>query len=164
MQSFRTEKLRITGLLAASAVGWKLPPAIFIKGNHAVPIVAAGGVRRIYGEKAWINQDAFIKWIDFEFPFAQRDTLLLVFDSARPHISWKVKDHLHARGILFAVISGGLTSLLQPCDVSWFKTMKSILKDSIDTWKANPYHTLTRGGIPRPPTLDDMSAWLTDAW
>src|SRR5262249_51185885 len=71
---------------------------------------------------------------------------------------------LHKRGILFAVIPGGLTSLLQPCDVAWFKTLKHHIAISIDEWKARPNHELTRGGNPRPPTNDDMSAWLANAW
>jgi hypothetical protein len=121
-------------------------------------------VRRLSGQKSWMTQDLFIKWINFEFPFIQRDTVLLVFDSARAHISAKVKAHLHARGILFAVIPGGLTPLLQPCDVAWFKPLKSHIKESIDAWIAGPNHEYTRAGNPRPPTTENMSNWLWTAW
>jgi len=106
----------------------------------------------------------FIRWIDFEFAFVQRNTVLLVFDSARAHIAARVKTHLHNRGILFVVIPGGLTPHLQPCDVSWFKPLKERIKESIDRWKASPNHEQTRFGNPRPPTTEDMMIWLSAAW
>jgi hypothetical protein len=90
------------------------------------------------------------------FPFVARNTTLLVFDSACPHIAKKVKAYLHSRGILFVVIPGGLTGLLQPCDVSWFKTLKSHMAEKIDHWKANANHELTSQGNRKPPTIDDM--------
>ena len=122
------------------------------------------GVNWLYSQKSWVNQDVFIQWIQYEFPFVRRNEILLVFDSARSHISTKVKDFLKARGILFAVIPGGLTSLLQPCDVFWFKSLKAVIAEQIDTWKASSEHAMTRCGNPRPPTNEDMSHWLSTAW
>jgi hypothetical protein len=122
------------------------------------------GVRWMTAEKSWMNQDLFIKWIDYEFPFVAPDSILLVFDSAHSHISTKVKSHLHTRRILFAVIPGGLTSWLQPCDVSWFKPLKVAIAESIDGWKANGPHSVTSHGNVRPPTTEQISSWLCDAW
>jgi hypothetical protein len=65
---------------------------------------------------------------------------------------------------LFAVISGGLTGLLQPCDVVWFKQLKSSIAEKIDQWKARPVHDITRNGNVRAPGIEDMSTWLSDAW
>jgi hypothetical protein len=135
-----------------------------LKGDESEPIKTVSGVRQICSQKAWMTQNLFIKWIDFEFAFVARDKTLLVFDAARSHISNKVKAHLHERGILFAVIPGGLTGLLQPCDVVWFKPLRQSMKQAIDSWKARPNHELTRGGNARPPTINDMSVWLADAW
>lgn len=111
-----------------------------------------------------MTQRLFIKWVDFEFPFVRPNKILLVFDSARSHLAETVKEHLHRRGILFAVIPGGLTSLLQPCDVVWFKPLKTHLERSIDEWKSGGGHSLTRSGRPRPPTIDDMANWLASGW
>jgi len=164
IKSFRAEKIRLTGLLAASATGVKLPPTLFIKGDETQPIQNVGGVHWFPAKKSWMNQNIFIRWIQFHFSFVGRNSILLVFDSARSHFSAKVKDFLHAREILFAVIPGGLTGLLQPCDVVWFKQLKDHIAEKIDSWKANPNHELTRNGNPKPPTNNDMSSWLSSGW
>ena len=113
--------------------------------RDAAPIRTVSGVRFLCNQRAWMNEDAFIQWIDHEFPFVAPDTILLVFDSARSHISNKVKNHLQARRILRAVIPGGLTGLLQPCDVYWFKRLKDSIAKDIDAWKRDPNHELARG-------------------
>ena len=123
-------------------------PAMFVKSENEIdPIRTFSGVRWFHAKKYWVNQDLFIRWIQFEFPFVVRDSILLVFDSARAHISKKVKAFLHLKGILFAVIPGGLTGLLQPYDVVWFKPLKDSISREIDIWKASSDHELTRNGI-----------------
>ena len=77
---------------------------MFLKGENSDMIRTDAGVRHIFAAKAWVNQDVFIRWVNYEFPFVGSNTVLLVFDSARSHIANKVKAHLHRRGIFFAVI------------------------------------------------------------
>ena len=154
----------MTGLLASSATGRKLRPCLLVKGDPTRPIESIAGTQTLFSEKGWMTQRLFIKWVDFEFPFVRPNKILLVFDSARSHLAETVKEHLHRRGILFAVIPGGLTSLLQPCDVVWFKPLKTHLERSIDEWKSGGGHSLTRSGRPRPPTIDDMANWLASGW
>jgi hypothetical protein len=86
----------------------------------------------------------------------------VVFDSARSHISKRVKEHLQTRQILYAVIPGGLTGLLQPCDVYWFKNLKESISNSIDKWRLNPDKQLTKIGTIKPPSNEDMAAWLKE--
>jgi hypothetical protein len=164
VHSFSAEKIRITGLLSASESGRKLWPALFMKGREGTPIKEVAGTRWLTSAKSWMNQDLFIKWIQFKFPFVARNSILLVFDSARSHISAKVKSYLHSRGILFAVIPGGLTGLLQPCDVAWFKPLKFSISKCIDSWKATGQHTYTRNGTARPPGNEVMSTWVSTSW
>ena len=103
--SFASEKIRVTGLLAASAAGRKLPPTIFVREREeGIPIRNVSGTHWLAAQKSWMNQDLFIQWISFHFSFVSGNTVLLVFDSARSHISKKVKEFLHRRGLLFAVI------------------------------------------------------------
>ena len=92
------------------------------------------------------------------------NTIFLVFDAARSHISQKVKAYLHSKKILFAVIPGGLTGLLQPCDVVWFKQLKHAMEEMIDQWKRSPNHEHTRAGNVRPPSNEDITKWLSDSW
>ena len=135
-----------------------------MRGKEDDEIRTVDGVNWFPSPKSWVNQDIFIRWIQYEFPFVAPNSILLVFDSARSHISNLVKTFLHAKGILFAVIPGGLTGLLQPADVVWFKQLKADLTVSIDEWKSNDGHFFTRGGNVKPPTNADLSRWLSRAW
>ena len=120
---------------------------------------------QIMGEPRHIRNLGAVR-ISFRFGKQQ----LLVLYSARSHISTRVKKFLHDKKILFAVISGvwinsgGLTGLLQPADVVWFKQLKSDLETSIEEWKRSENHSVTRGGNARPPTTEELSGWLYRAW
>ena len=54
--------------------------------------------------------------------------IILVLECVRSHISKEVKAHLHRRKILFCVISGLLTSIIQHVDTFWFKSLKVNLR------------------------------------
>ena len=66
------------------------------------------------------------------FPFRELNKDLLVFDSAPSHMSKKVTTHLQTRKIMYAVISGGLTSYRKPCEYVVFKPLKERPADLID--------------------------------
>ena len=89
---------------------------------------------------------------------------MLVFDSARAHLGVAVKNYLHERGILFCVIPGGLTGLLQPADVMWFRPLKIQLSQSIRMWKQEGPFERTRNGSVRPPAAAQIAEWFAAAW
>ena len=60
---------------------------------------------------------------------------LLVWDSFSGHKTKNVKQLLVTRYNLdIAIIPGGCTSTLQPCDVSWNKPFKDHYRDLYDKW------------------------------
>jgi DDE superfamily endonuclease len=138
-------------------------PALMVKGAMA-PMTTTEGVVMMQGGKAWMTTDWFIQWVDFYFPMPPRNKILLIVDSARSHISKKAKAHIHARGILFCAIPGGMTAHLQPADYAWFKPLKDSLTLSIDQWKMSEDFEFTRGGNVRPPTNQRIRNWLKTAW
>ena len=90
------EKLRFTGIVAASASGRKLRPVIIEKGT-TLGVVPSERYITLHNKISWINAELFKRWIEFEFPPLVRRKCLLVFDSARAHIGSVVKDYLHSR-------------------------------------------------------------------
>lgn len=123
VQSFGLEKVRVTAVFGARADGTKLRPCLMVKGNIS-SVTTVDCIPVLTNEKSWMNTESFIQYIDYMFPFVEPNKLLLVFDSAPSHISKQVKAHLRARKILCAVIPGGLTGYLQPCDFGLFKPLK----------------------------------------
>lgn len=93
-----------------------------------------------------------------------RNNIFLIVDSVHSHISKNSKAHMHARGILFCAIPGGIAAHLQPADYAWFKTIKYSVVDSIEQWKLSDNFDYTRGGKIRPPSHDVVRGWLTRAW
>ncbi|KAL0240102.1 hypothetical protein GEMRC1_008758 [Eukaryota sp. GEM-RC1] len=111
-----------------------------------------------------MNGDLFIKYLQLMFPLTSKaaaNRMLLVFDSAPAHRSKKVKAYLKERGFNYVLILGGLTGLLQPADVSWFKPMKATIRNCIEEWlETAPVTTSNRV---RAPLANDMAKWMKES-
>lgn len=165
MHSGNLTKVRITGILTASADGKKKFPTIIVKSTEE-KVFAENNVINITANKSWMNSKMFIKWIDYIFPAltTSPNQILLVFDSARSHISKEVKLYLAKRKILFCVIPGGLTSWLQPADLLWFKPIKTVIRQHVVDWINSESVSRTRGGRIKQPNAKLLSEWIKDAW
>ena len=83
-------------------------------------------------KKGWMTEDIMFDWIkecwltrsSYE---ENPESSLLIFDSARSHLTENVKAELK-RTSKIAVIPGGLTRFLQPLDVSVNKPFKENLR------------------------------------
>lgn len=117
VQSFGFEKVRLTVVFGARADGTKLRPCPMEKGN-VFSVCVQDGVPVLTNKNAWMDGEYVIRNIDYMFPFIQPNRLIIVFDSARSHISKKVKSYLQERKILFAVIPSRMTAFMQPCDTA----------------------------------------------
>jgi hypothetical protein len=63
-----------------------------------------------------------------------------------------------------AVIPGGLTSVLQPLDVSVNKRFKDNVRKLYTQWMAKGGHELTPTGTIRRPSNEMMCDWIVKAW
>ena len=82
---------------------------------------------------------------------------LLVWDKFSAHLTEGVRKTLDDTKTDIAVIPGGLTSILQPLDVSLNKPFKDELRKRWTAWMAAESYTLTAGGNMRAPPLDTQA-------
>jgi hypothetical protein len=123
------ERTNFTVVLTCMADGTKLPPVIIFKlkniprGNFPQKVIIRAN------QTGWMNENEMTYWIEkvwtkraarFSNPRS-----LLVLDSFSAHIVDSVKNRFIEKNTNIAIISGGLTSRLQPLDVSVNKSFKS---------------------------------------
>ena len=71
-------------------------------------------------------------------------------------LATKLKMHL-------AVIPGGLTSQLQPLDVSFNKPFKGLLHEEWANWIEAPIHHVTPAGRVKRPSTSNVCEWVKNS-
>jgi hypothetical protein len=162
------EKQRCTVMLAVTADGGKLPPHVIFKRKTLPKEKFPPGIHVRVQEKGWMDQDLVKDWIDKVWdrrPGAlRRQKAMLVLDSFRGHLNEDVKKKLQRGRTDMVVIPGGLTSILQPLDISINKPFKESLRRFYGEWMAEGNHRYTPGGKIKRPPLETMCSWILRAW
>jgi len=135
-------------MLVAAPDGRKLPPLLILKRktlrkSEAFPkdvIVRAQ-------EKEWMTEELMLEWLKIVWDHRPRAFLnqpsMLVLDAFKGHLTDSVKNQLRKMNPELFVIPGGMTSVLQPMDVSINKPFKDRLKQQCLTRISDPAHELT---------------------
>lgn len=116
-----------------------------------------------------MNQEVITDWLKMVWNcrknsfFTPKDKSLLIWDSAKPHITDDVKSVVKCHTKL-AVIPGGLTKKLQPLDISVNKSFKSNLKRKWEEWMSGEEHTFTRSGNQRRASYAQTCLWIKESW
>ena len=138
------EKLHFTVVLTALASGTKLKPMLIFKGLKNVPrgdfprdcfvAVSKGGSMTTDLMKLWIRNVCPTVWQSRPVSIF-RTPAVLVMDRHRSHSHEPTVDDLKTRhNTSTELIPGGMTCVLQPCDVSWNRSMKSNVRQQWDEW------------------------------
>ena len=110
-------------MLAATADGRKLPPLLILK-RKTLPKSGAFPKDVIVRaqEKGWITEELMLEWLKIVWGRSPRAFLnqpsLLVLDTFKGQITDCVKNQIRKMKTELVVIPGGMTSVLQPTDVS----------------------------------------------
>lgn len=161
------EKQRCTVMLGVTADGRKLPPYVIFKRKTLPKGKLPPGIHVRVQEKGWMTADLMVDWVKTVWgrrPGALLFPSLLVLDSFRGHLQESVRAKFKELRTDLAVIPGGLTSMLQPLDVSLNKPFKDNVRRLYAEWMAEGEHALTPGGKIKRPSVELLCSWVSEAW
>ena len=124
----------VTALCCVSASGAVLPPLmVFAKGlptgRH---FLKTGPINAAYAssESGFVNQDIYLEWFNkifLRYAPAERP-LLLLQDGASAHLGVDLIDAAIKNDVILLCFPPKMTHLLQPCDVSLYRVLKSHIR------------------------------------
>jgi hypothetical protein len=162
------EKTHFTIVLCVTADGGKCDPmVIFKRKTFPKKLEFPKGIVVAVQPKAWIDKDLMKVWLNNVWrkrsgSFFQNKSLL-VYDSARAHLTDEVKYEVHKFSNL-AVIPGGMTKLLQPLDLTVNKSFKHKMRKEWEKWIKEGYHSYTKSEKMRKASLIDVCNWIIKSW
>lgn len=162
------EKTHYTVVLACCADGTKLPPMLIFKRKTLPKEKLPSGVFVHVQDKGWMNQEGMKLWFGKIWSRRPGGLLkkpaLLVFDQFRAHLTEETKKLVQEARTQLAVIPGGLTSQLQPLDVSINKPFKNLMREEWSKWMQEADSHLTPTGKVRKPTINEVCHWVIHSW
>jgi hypothetical protein len=127
------DKNRFTCVLAVLGDGTKLPPMVIFKGKRLQKGDYPPDLIVRMNKDGWMTENLITDWLDTVW--GQRvkrhgkKRSLFVVDSFRGHLTQSVKSKCQEQNLVLAVIPGGLTSVVQPLDVSINKPFKYRMRE-----------------------------------
>jgi len=164
-----SEKLSLTVTLAATADERKLPSLPILKRktltkSEAFPkdvIIRAQ-------EKGWMTQELMLEWINIVWDCRPRTFLnqrsMLDLDAFNGHLTDSVKNKFRKLKTELVVIPGGMTSVLQPIDVSINKPFKDRLRQHYLKWISDPARELKETEKIKIAAPSKAARWVSAAW
>lgn len=143
IQTAGYEKERISEILACNAIGEKLPPLVIFKGVPGKRIEkdlskkALVKNKKIYAlcqPNSWCTSDIFkflLKEIYIKYQLSTKKKCLLIYDQAPSHKNDEIISYMNNNNLNYLFIPAGLTSKLQPLDISVNKVFKNSYKKNI---------------------------------
>jgi len=122
---------KVSIILACSRNGKKLPPAIVVKSGRQKPRLRLVNGVLVFMNPAtsMCNSRIMTQWMQIMMSDT-KSKCLLILDSFSGHLTTEVADTCKSLNIVRAVIPGGMTSQLQPLDISVNRSFKSKMRKS----------------------------------
>lgn len=162
------EKTRYTVVLACCADGSKLPPLLIFKRKTLPKCTIPHGMYIHVHPKGWMDGEGMKLWLQRVWSRRPGGLLkkssLLVCDQFRAHITESAKILAAELKTHLAVIPGGLTSQLQPLDVSINKPFKGFMREEWIKWIEAPTHDFTPTGRMKRPSISTVCEWVKKSW
>lgn len=163
-------KMRFTVVLTALASGRKLKPMIIF---HNLKNVPNGNFPRecfvAVSKSGTMSAQLMQQWMQHVWKTRPgsifNQPALLTMDRHRSHTfddTVKTLKQQHNTDVSF--VPGGMTSLLQPCDVTWNKPLKDRVREKWGQWLDSGEQEFTRTGKRRKARYDTVATWIVEAW
>jgi hypothetical protein len=161
------ERSNFTVMLACLADGTKLPPVIIFKLKKIPREEFPEGVVIRANSQEWMNEEEMIWWIENIWTkHLQRGSnpkSLLVIDSFSGHKTDTIKKRFREKKTDLAIIPGGLTSKLQPLDVSLNKPFKAKVRNLYNHWMLEAIKEYTPSGKIKRPSYSLVAIWVKES-
>jgi hypothetical protein len=89
---------------------------------------------------------------------------MLALDAVKGHVTDSMKNQLRKMKSELVIILGGMTSVLQPMDISINKPFKDRLGQQYLTWIVDPACELTETGKIKRASPSEVAGWVSAAW
>ena len=89
---------------------------------------------------------------------------MLVLDAFKEHLTDSMKNQLRKMNTELVVIPGGMTSVLQPMNVSIKKPFEDRLRQQYLTWILDPARKLTETGKIKRTAPSEVARWVWAVW
>ena len=134
------DETHYTVVLSCCAGGTKLPPMLISKRKNMPKEAIPRGVIIHVHDEGWMDENGTKIWIEKVWSTRPggllRKPALLVLDQFRACITEATKKRFKEEKTHLAIIPGGLTSQLQPSDVSINKPFKVFMREEWNKWIA----------------------------
>jgi len=87
-----------------------------------------------------------------------------VCDQFKAHVTESIKRLATKLKTHLAVIPGGLTSQLQPLDISVNKPLKGFMHEEWVNWNEAPIHHVTQARRVKWLSISDVCEWAKNSW
>lgn len=162
------EKVGCTVILAITADGRKLPPYVVFKRKTLPKGRMPPGIHVRAHTNGWLSTDLAKEWVRVVWgrrPGALlRQEAMLVLGGFRSNLVEPITRELQNHETTLAAIPNGLTSLLQPLNMSIKQPFKEHLRRFNAAWINSRIHKLTPGGRVQKPSVELLCTWILGAW
>ncbi|XP_060803913.1 uncharacterized protein LOC132902523 [Amyelois transitella] len=137
------EKECLTVLLTGNAAG-DVPPPMIVYQYARIPRDLALSVPKNWGvgrsENGWMTGETFFEFISNIFnPWLNENNIekpaILFIDGHTSHLTLQTSKFCSENGIILVALYPNATHLIQPMDVSVFRTLKSAWKTGVQNWR-----------------------------
>ncbi|KFM65154.1 Pogo transposable element with KRAB, partial [Stegodyphus mimosarum] len=162
------ERTSFTCVLACAANGVKLKPMIIFKRKTIPKGDFPNDVIICANENGWMCETIMHEWLQKVWQCRKRSFFqpkeLLIMDSMRAHLLESVKTRCQKLSTTVAIISGGLTKILQPLDLSGNESFKAEVRKRWECWMSEGLHTYTKSGKMLRASYEEVAKWVGSAW
>jgi hypothetical protein len=132
-----------------------------VDGNLAKKYASWEGASSVnFNPTHWINKEMAKRYIDWLSSCFEGESIGLIWDSASSHTSEDVLQYAQEKGIAVGFIPGGLTSIMQVCDLVVNKPLKQRFKQLYTAYKLR---NDPGAGKKVKVKRDDVLLWLEQA-
>ncbi|XP_062716631.1 uncharacterized protein LOC109402167 [Aedes albopictus] len=139
-----SEKEGYTVLFSANAAGTLAPPLVLFPYKKRIPadIISSAPEGWSIGknDSGWMNQETFYYYLKHVFePWIEKNKIprpiLLFVDGHKSHVSFQTTDFCRAKNIELICLFPNATHVLQPLDVSFFRSLKVEWNKHLIRWR-----------------------------